>query len=164
MSKSTNAVEHATSTEVATTVDSDMGAIVAQVEAMKAGGVGIFSSLPSNTFEAKLATANALANALPIDEHLGEAIELTNFVVQAVEVTNTDAATGVSRKVPATRIVLVAADGSAYAGVSEGVFKSLQNLTTIFGMPADWEQPIPVSVERVKGRNGFFYNTLKIGA
>lgn len=164
MSKSQN-VEHATSTEVATVAaDSDMGAIVAQVEAMKAGGVGIFSSLPSDSFEAKLATANALANALPMDEHLGEVIELANFVVQAVEVTNTDAATGFSRKVPATRIVLVAADGSAYSGVSEGVFKSLQNLTTIFGMPADWEQPIPVSVVRVKGRNGFFYNTLKIGA
>ena len=114
MSKPQN-VEHATSVEVAVTADSDMGAIVAQVEAMKAGGVGIFSSLPSDTFEAKLATANALANALPIDEHLGEVIDLANFVVQAVEVTNTDAATGVSRKVPATRIVLVAADGSAYA-------------------------------------------------
>ena len=28
----------------------------------------------------------------------------------------------------------------------------------------DRNQSIPVSVVRVKGRNGFFYNTLKIGA
>lgn len=163
MSKNTS-VEKVESVEVATVDMGAMDAVIAQVEAMKAGGVGIFSTLPNDTFEAKLATANALANAEPMDEHLGETIELVHFVAQAVEVTNTDAATGVSRKVPATRIVLVAADGSAYSGVSEGVFKSLQNLTTIFGAPATWEQPIPVSVQRVKGRNGFFYNTLKIGA
>ena len=163
MSKNTS-VEQVESVEVATVDMGAMDAVVAQVEAMKAGGLGIFSTLPNDTFEAKLATANALANAEPMDEHLGETIELVHFVAQAVEVTNTDAATGVSRKVPATRIVLVAADGKAYSGVSEGVFKSLQNLTTIFGAPATWEQAIPVSVQRVKGRNGFFYNTLKIGA
>ena len=60
-------------------------------------------------------------------------------------------------------LVLVDADGTAYAGVSDGIFKSLQNLVSIFGAPTTWERPIPVQVQRVKGNNGYSYHTLKIG-
>ena len=151
------------STEVATVDQADMTALANRVESLAAGGRGIFSSIPAGSFEDKLRTADALANALPMDEHLGEQINLAHFVVQAVEVTNTDTATGLVSKVPATRVVLVDADGTAYAGVSEGVFKSLENIVAIFGDPTTWESSIPVRVERQKGRSGFFFHTLKIG-
>lgn len=150
-------------TEVATVDHGAMVALADQVESLRTGGRGIFSSLPNGTFEEKLATADALANALPMADHLGTPINLVHFVAQAIEVTNVDLATRESRKVPATRIVLVDADGTAYAGVSDGIFKSLQNLVSIFGAPATWERPIPVQVQRVKGNNGYSYHTLKIG-
>lgn len=162
-SMSTEYVAEQIGTEIATVDQNEMGALATRVESLATGGRGIFSSIPAGTFEQKLATANALANAVPMSDHLGAKINLVHFVAQAVEVTNTDLATGGSRKVPATRIVLVDADGTAYAGVSDGIFKSLENLVTIFGAPGTWEMPIPVSIERVKGNGGFYFHTLKIG-
>lgn len=111
----------------------------------------IYTTVQGEDIETKIAVVAAISGAEKIDDHLGEKIALKDFVIQAIEVTDT-----VNGQVnAATRVVLIDADGNAYAGFSKPLVSSLQLLTQLAGHPSTWMKPIDVAVEQVTTRAGF---------
>lgn len=107
-----------------------------------------------DSFEGRMSVFDATQNALPLEEHLNEDIELTNITMQGVQINDREHG-GV---IPGTRTILMASDGTAYTTVSESVKNAVFTLFSIAGMPDKWPNPIKVKVQRVKGNNGYnFY-------
>lgn len=117
----------------------------------------VVSTLRGNDRDTQIQVLKATMNATPLSEHLGKPINLVHFVAQSIDMT--DEETG--ELVNATRIVLLDADGSAYAAISNGLIKSLQNIVGILGEPATWGQPLPLIVtEAGQGKRKYFTATI----
>lgn len=103
------------------------------------------------TVEEKTAFFNALsAKSTNISEMIGKTINLTNVVFQGRNFTDED--TGEFEK--AMRVIFIADDGEVYHSYSAGILNSVKTFLSVYGTPDTWEQPIPVTVERVTLRNG----------
>jgi hypothetical protein len=114
-------------------------------------GSAILSTMNGDTREGKIGTLNAVTNAEPLSDHLGETINLVHCVFQAISLT--DETTGVVSD--AVRTILIDADGASYAAVSAGLFGSLRDIFGILGQPATWDQPLSIVVSEQKGRKGY---------
>jgi hypothetical protein len=134
------------------------GSSVIERMAMLNAGTGIVSTLDGATREGKVATLNAVTNAEPINEHLGEVINLTHVVVQAVQIA--DEKTGEVSDVP--RTILLTDDGTAYAAVSDAILGSLRDVFGIMGHPSEWTEPLPVKVVEKRGRAGFRFYKIEL--
>lgn len=129
-----------------------------KVAGMDAGAATIFSTIKTDTLAAKMDLYTALSNAERIDDHLDEVINLKHVVAQVVEVTQEDGS-----MTDAVRTILIAEDGTAYAAVSSGLFKALENLLQVLGTPDTWgNAAIPLKVVREKSRKGFGFFTVKM--
>ena len=105
---------------------------------------------PSNN-EERSELFNALsAKSTNISEMIGKIINLTNVVFQGRNFTDED--TGEYRK--AMRVIFIDNEGGVYHSYSSGVLNSVKTFLSVYGTPDTWEQPIPVTVERVTLRNG----------
>lgn len=122
---------------------------------INSGAVGVFTTIQGDDFAAKAQVLAAITDAEPLSEHLGETINLANIVAQAVEVA--DDQTGELSQ--AIRVILLDDEGNAYAGLSEGLFRSIQNIVAILGQPHTWPHPYPMKVVEKRSRRGFrFYS------
>ena len=99
----------------------------------------------------------AIGEAEPIDEYLGETINLVDYVAQIVEFVNED-----GEMQEGVRIVLIDDEGKSYAAMSDGLMKSLQTFVSVMGSPATWPEPLPIKVVEVKSRRGFKFFTAKL--
>lgn len=158
MSENTNAVDTETGEiiEAGTTVvqraDVEDSQAVEHLIANFAEATGsIYTTVQGDDMDTKLAVIGAISGAERIDEHLDESIALVDFVIQAIEVS--DPNTGQINA--ATRVVLIDADGSAYAGISKPLVSSLQLITQLAGHPSTWNKPVDVVVQTVKTRAGY---------
>ena len=126
------------------------------VTGFQSGTSNLYSSFNSEDRAGKLKLLSAITDAAPLNENLDKRIDLENIVLQAT--TLTDDETGEVSDV--VRIILIDADGSAYAAISGGLLKSLQNITGIFGDPSTWSEPLPIKVTEVRSKrdakNRFF--------
>lgn len=138
-------------------VRANTGKATDQIDSLR-NGSGVFSTIVGTDFAAKVSTLNAMTNAVPLADHLGETINLTNVVVQATTII--DDVTHEENE--ALRIVLIDKDGNSFAAISNGIFKSLQNIFGILGMPDQWTEPLPIVVTEMKGRRGFRFMTVRI--
>jgi len=129
-----------------------------QLTNLASGDNGIVSTFKGDSFADKVSVLKAVTDALPISENLGKPIALRNVVAQIVEIA--DDKTGIT--VEAVRVILVDEDGTAYAGVSDGLFKSIQNIFGILGMPDSWPEGLRVAVVEKKSRNGFKFFTIAV--
>lgn len=94
---------------------------------------------------------NALsAKSINISEMIGKVINLTNIVFQGRNFTDED--TGEFEK--AMRVIFIADDGVVYHSYSAGILNSVKTFFSVYGTPDTWEQPIPVTVERVTLKSG----------
>lgn len=135
--------------ELATIQDNAAGAAtVAAVQSLAAGSNSVFSTITGNDPAARLAVFTATTDSAPLAENLGKVINLANIVVQVIDVT--DENSGEISTVP--RTILIDQDGTAYHAVSNGVFKSVENLLGIMGLPEQWGGPVPVKC--VQGGTG----------
>ena len=113
----------------------------------------------SGTFKATFDTSteagqdmafSALSDSVPLNEHLGEVINLVHFVGQAVTVTNET--TG--ELVNTVRTVLIDDKGNNYSAVSDQLLKSLSTMVGIYGIPAEWKSPKAIVVTEQRSGNG----------
>jgi hypothetical protein len=125
--------------------------------AMLSSGSGIVSTITGTDVEARKATLNAVTNAEPIADHLGETINMVHAVFQAVSV-----ADGKGELNDTVRTVLLDADGNAYSAVSDGLIGSLRDVFGIMGQPATWPEPLPVKVVEKRGRSGFRFMKIEL--
>lgn len=116
----------------------------------------IFTSLDTST---KLGRAMTMVymqtgSALQLTDHLEKPISVQDFIVHSVQFADKD---GVD--VQTDRIVLISPDGTAYAAVSGGVRRSLQQLMVMFGVPP-YKPAVVIKAVGVKTRGGFRAVTL----
>ena len=123
------------------------------IQNLKHNNVAVYSSFTGDTFEDKKAVVAALSNALPLSEHIGEVINLTNIIIQAVEMEDETT----KKMVTVPRLILVGDNDESYYAISNGLYKSIENIVGIMGQPETWGQPLPIAVDRIKGGKGFFY-------
>jgi len=145
--------ENTTGQELSTHVSSLRG----QLASMGKGDVGVFSTFAGDDFETRVKMLDALTDPAPISEHLGETIKLANVIAQAVEIADDD---GVVNET--VRVILVDDEGNSYAALSDGLFRSIQNIFGILGQPHEWPNPLPVKVIEAKSRKGFRFFTIKV--
>lgn len=134
------------------------GASALDKMAMLSSGSGIVTTIKGSDLAARKATLNAVTNAEPLADHLNETIELVHIVAQAVTIA--DDKTG--EVTETVRTILLAADGSAYAAVSEGILGSLRDIFGIMGQPDTWPEPLPVKVVEKRGRSGFRFMKIEL--
>ena len=139
--------------EISTDIAVQSSAVRDSIMDMKNGNIALYSTFKGDTFADKKAVIAALANAKPVAEHIGEILELTNIIVQAVEMENES--TKKMEQVP--RLVLSCADGESYFAISNGLFKSVENILGIMGEPSTWGEPLPIVIDKIKGGKGFFF-------
>lgn len=130
---------------------------VATIGSMQSGS-NIMSTVKDDTLDGRKQTLAALTNAEPIAEHLNETINLVHVVMQAVELT--DEKTG--EVTDNVRTILLAEDGKAFAGVSNGLVGSLRDIFGIMGEPASWPEALPVQVVEKRGNKGFRFYKIEL--
>jgi len=135
-------------------------ATAAAVQALSAGATNVFTTIKGDDIDSKLAVFEATTASLPLAENINKPIRLANIVVQVIDINDTDAngnpvvdeQTGEVKVSTVPRTILIDADGTAYHAISQGIFKSVENLTGILGTdPARWGG---VTVKAVKGGSG----------
>lgn len=144
-------------TEIGTDIVVSTTSARAALDGMSKGQLSVWSTFAGESHKDKIELFQAMTAAEPISDHLGEVINLNNVVAQVVEVENQD-----GLMVEAVRVILVSDDDKAYAGLSDGLFRSIQNLFGVLGMPNEWDAALPVVVTEEKSRKGFKFFTLKI--
>lgn len=129
----------------------------------------IVSTVKAESFEDKLDIANAVLNAVSLQEEmLDKPFDLVNWIGQVIKIkpeeidSDDDRPVDENGMVPALRLVLLAADGSAYATTSESVASALGNIAAILGEPSTWNKPVRVVVRRVKGSGARYFMALSI--
>jgi hypothetical protein len=161
VNKADKAAETVDATEAGTEIiraNGNGGASALDKLAMLSSGSGIVSTIKGTDLAARKATLNAVTNATPVADKLGDTINLTHCVFQAVTVV--DDKTGEANDT--VRTILLDADGSAYAAVSDGILGSLRDVFGIMGQPDTWPEALPVKVVEKRGRSGYRFMKIEL--
>ena len=113
--------------------------------------------IDTSTREGKIRLYAALQNAVKLDEHLNEPIDMVNAIAQAVQVTD-DQTGEISNTV---RVIIVAEDGTAYAATSPTLAAGLNTMFGIFGTPDTWDTPLTIKVVERRSRRGFKFFSIE---
>lgn len=131
--------------------------VVAVITGLNTPGAAFYSSIKSDDFAAKKQIAKAMTASKPIDEHLGDTINLVNYIVLPVDLANDQ-----GEVTTAPRVILIDVDGTAYHATSVGLLSAIRNLNATVGEPSEWDEAIPVKIVQQKGRNGFKFFTINL--
>ena len=150
--------ENKTTENMGIVVHGEAVASVSLIDTLKNTESEFFSTIP---YTGERADAIKVYNAVngdgeQLSDHLGEILEIENIVAHPIMMEGDD---GNVTKV--LRTVLVGADGTSYASVSEGVVSSIQKITGIVGS-APWTPALKVVPKEVKTRKGFKVLTLSL--
>lgn len=96
------------------------------------------------------------ANEL-LREHMGDEIEVENFVIDTQTINDAD--TG-AKTIPCVHII--STDGKVYQSGSTGVIKSVFDIISSFGLPETWDESITVKCIETHTANGFRYKQLEV--
>lgn len=149
--------ESATPNALATTGQEATGIQLGKLSEIFDSPQRIFTSLDTSTKLGRAMTMVYMQNtgsALQLTDHLEKPISVQDFIVHSVQFTDKD---GV--EVQTDRIVLICPNGTAYAAVSGGVRRSLQQLMVMFGVPP-YKPAVIIKAVGVKTRGGFRAVTL----
>ena len=113
--------------------------------------------IDTSTREGKIKLYSALQNAEKLDEHLNEPLAMVNAVAQAVQVTD-DQTGEISNTV---RVIIVTANGKAYAATSPTLAAGLNTMFGIFGTPNTWTEPLTIKVVERRSRRGFKFFSIE---
>ena len=125
-------------------------------EPQNTGAIRAF--IDTSTEEGQVALYTAINNAEPLNEHLGEPIEVKSVVSQKVAMTDDN--TGEVRD--AVRTIFVTTDGKAYSATSESIASSVNTMLSIFGTPDTWKAPKAIVVNERRSRKGNRYYAMEI--
>ena len=116
---------------------------------------GIYSSIENKDQESALKIYDAVSNAEPLSDHLGQTIMVRDVVLQPIEVNDTN--TGEVRQM--IRSILIDEEGKALSCSSDGVLTSLKSLFTFLGEPP-FVPSVPLVPMQKTGRHGYKFLTL----
>lgn len=117
-----------------------------------------YSSIRGTDDEAKMRVLEAISDAEPMQEKLGQVLAIVDLII--LNTTVTDRNTGEIAEVQ--RTVIIQEDGTAVAAMSGGIIRSLNNLLAVYGEPHTWNGPKYGTVVEA-GPKGRQYYTIKWG-
>lgn len=118
-----------------------------------------YTSMKNDTFEGKVAVAQALSVSKPVADNLGTEFRLKHFIVQSVQIADDDNPEIINE---APRVTLIDDQGNAFHGTSVGLLSSVRNLIAQLGEPETWTVAPRVQVVEERGRRGYRYQTIKL--
>lgn len=118
----------------------------------------VIYSGPMDSFSDKLALLADMNTSIKFSEfiskHPGEIINLTNYAVQRVDLTDDE--TGEVTAAP--RVFLMGTtdngDSVVLSTISRGVLNSIGQIGALLGVPSSWPEPLPVRPAQIEGRGG----------
>lgn len=115
------------------------------------GALQIWTSFDPTTPAGKAAIVQHMQGdgATPVGDSLNTIVEVAHVLAHRVELL--DESTGEIQE--ADRIVLIRADGSAVACVSAGIKRSLQIITSLYGLPP-YDPPLALRITQKTTRKG----------
>lgn len=131
--------------------------VVAAIAGLNTPGSAYYTSIKGGDFATRKRLAKALTSSSPIDEHLGETLDLVNIIVMPVDLANEAGEVNT-----APRVILITADGTAYHATSVGLLSAIRNLFATLGEPDAWDEAVQVKIVQQKGRNGFKFFTINL--
>ena len=142
--------------------DSAAREVISSMNAGQDGGM-VVTSIDRNDRAGAVKLFNAMSDAQPLNEHLGEIIYMVDYVAEVIDVQVEDEngnKTGETR--PAVRTVIIDDQGIAYQAVSDQLVKGLRRLFILLGSPETWDAPqaIMVTEQRSSGARRFFQVTV----
>jgi len=96
---------------------------------------GFYSTLKADSFSERLALGKAVNESTPLDQALNEEFDLANYIVQVVDITDSNS----GEMIQAPRVTLLSKEGKAYHGTSKGLLTAIRNLNATIGEPSTWE-------------------------
>lgn len=130
----------------------------AEIASINDGAIALYTSVDMSDFEGALAVAEAIGNSTPLRDVYGQEIEITDIVIQKVEIPNIE--TGEVNEAP--RVTLITTDGRFLHATSAGVFSAVRNLFGLLGTPDKWpNRALTVKAVQETTRRGFFVTVLK---
>lgn len=109
-----------------------------------------YSSLTATTTAEKKLLFNIINSPkFKLQDQINLTIEVKDIYAETCEYVSKE--TG--ELIPGVRIILVDKDGNSYSTSSKGVFNSLTKIFQIFGLPHQWEAPIPIRVKQLAVSN-----------
>lgn len=133
-----------------------------QIEtAVNAGGVWSTFLPESDVEKAQLFRALESSDE-KISDYINKDITIANVVFSSVEVTSVNEAdidpeTGEVKMVQRPKTVIIDDKGKTYSSVASGIFNSMKNLLSVFGLPDTWKKPMTITVRLVKTKRGQTY-------
>lgn len=114
----------------------------------------LFTSIDLSEAENKAKLYNSLQKCdVRINDIIGETIEFSDIFIEEKPYTETDEKTGEIKTTKKFRTILYGTNGQTYVSAAYGVYNSLKNIVSIFGLPTK-EVPFKVQVDKRKTQNG----------
>ena len=107
----------------------------------------IVSSIDVNDKAGAIHAYNAMVSSEPLNEHLGEEIEMVDFIWEQIEFLDED---GVSTS--AIRTVIIDSKGNSFHAVSEQLYRAFRRIFALVGMPGTWDGPMSIVVSEQRSR------------
>ena len=120
-----------------------------------AGGGKGYCTMKAEDKKAKATLYNACANPAKLSDTIGAPIKMIHFFVEIIQCVNKE--TGEIVSVP--RVVIIDEKGKGYQAVSVGIYNAIKRIVSMFGNPAEWEEPVTVICKNVDlGKGQHTYN------
>lgn len=114
----------------------------------------LFTSIDLSETENKAKLYNSLQKCdVRINDIIGETIEFSDIFIEEKPYTETDEKTGEIKTTKKFRTILYGINGQTYVSAAYGVYNSLKNIISIFGLPTK-DVPFKVQVDKRKTQNG----------
>lgn len=116
-----------------------------------------FCSMVVNSDNDRQVLFNAIsATPHKLSDYINKVIKVKDVYVETVKVKDRK-----GEIVDAPRVVLIDVNGEGYGCVSQGVYGALRKLFVVFGVPT-WNDPVPVEVKQVQGKDSNRILTLSV--
>lgn len=130
-------------------------------------GIGaMVTSLRANPNDraANVRVFNAMNNPTDrVASHINETIEIQDYLVEMVEIEDTDSyGNGLGTFSVVPRVVLVAPDGTSYQATSYGIANAVRNVALVCG-DAPWNPPVQLKVKQVPTKRGSMLTVDMVG-
>lgn len=130
-------------------------------------GIGaVVTSLRANHNDraASVRVFNAMNNPTDrVASHINETIEIQDYLVEMVEIEDTDSyGNGLGTFSVVPRVVLVAPDGTSYQATSYGIANAVRNVAMVCG-DAPWNPPVQLKVKQVPTKRGSMLTVDMVG-
>lgn len=130
-------------------------------------GIGaMVTSLRANPNDraASVRVFNAMNNPTDrVASHINETIEIQDYLVEMVEIEDTDSyGNGLGTFSVVPRVVLVAPDGTSYQATSYGIANAVRNVAMVCG-DAPWNPSVQLKVKQVPTKRGSMLTVDMVG-